>query len=52
MSKDTRSIGHSIAPWRFLLFACVFAAASGTLFHWLGLRRGVMGGFDMGALAF
>jgi uncharacterized membrane protein len=52
MSNDKRGIAQSVAPWRFLLFVLAFAAVSSILFHWCGLRRGVIGGFDVGATAF
>lgn len=52
MSNKQRGIGNSVVPWRFLLFAVVSLAVSGLLVHWCGLRRGIMGGFDIGATAF
>jgi uncharacterized membrane protein len=52
MVRYTHGIGRSVAPWRFLLFAIAFAAASGVLFQWFGVRRGMMGGFDIGAALF
>ncbi|MDV3458000.1 DUF1345 domain-containing protein [Sphingomonas sp. HF-S4] len=45
-------IGNQIAPPRFLLFLAVTAAASLAAISMLGLRTGVMIGFDAGATVF
>lgn len=45
-------IGNLIAPPRFLLFAAVFAAAAWYAWRLLGMRYGVMAGFDLAALVF
>jgi uncharacterized membrane protein len=47
-----RSIGNWIAPPRFLLFVAVTAAAIYLALPPLGLRFGIMAGFDAGALVF
>lgn len=52
MSNERRSIGNVLAPWPFLVFGLVSVLASAGLWVWLGFPRGLMGGFDLGALAF
>lgn len=47
-----RGIGNFIAPPRFLLFVAATAAATWAAIPWLGIRFGVMAGFDVGALLF
>ncbi len=46
------TIGHTLAPPRFLLFVAVFAAGLATLVPALGPDRGIMAAFDLAALAF
>jgi uncharacterized membrane protein len=50
--KHRWSIGNLIAPPRFILFVAVTAVAIWYLIPILGLRSGVMAGFDIGALVF
>lgn len=47
-----RGIGNFIAPPRFILFVLATAAATWAAIPWLGIRFGVMAGFDAGALLF
>jgi uncharacterized membrane protein len=49
---EPRSIGHRIAPPRFLLFALATLIAVPLAAMWLGWRQGVMAGFDVGAVLF
>ena len=46
------ALGRHIAPPRFILFALVLAAATAVLVPAVGIGRGIMGGFDMAAIAF
>jgi uncharacterized membrane protein len=50
--KHRWSIGNLIAPPRFILFALAFAGATYYAVPQLGLRHGVMAGFDAAALLF
>ena len=50
--KHRWSIGNWIAPPRFILFVLVTAAATYYAIPQLGLRFGIMAGFDAGALVF
>ncbi len=50
--RHARGIGNVLAPPRFIVFAVVSAAAIAFLIGPLGLREGVMAGFDVGALLF
>jgi uncharacterized membrane protein len=50
--SEPRGIGNLIAPPRFLLFLLIFAIGCWLAIPPLGLRHGVMAGFDAGALAF
>lgn len=45
-------LGKSIAPWRFVLFFVVAVAGWALAIPRLGLSRGVLVGFDIGAIAF
>lgn len=47
-----RGIGNFIAPPRFILFALATAAAAWATVPQLGIRFGLMAGFDAGALLF
>jgi uncharacterized membrane protein len=49
---EPRSIGHRIAPPRFLLFALATLIAVPLAAMGLGWRQGVMAGFDIGAILF
>jgi uncharacterized membrane protein len=49
---EPRSMGHRIAPPRFLLFALATLIAVPLAAMWLGWRQGVMAGFDIGAILF
>jgi len=50
--KHSWSIGNLIAPPRFILFALTFAGVSYLAVPQLGLRHGIMAGFDVGAVLF
>ncbi|MEN3747231.1 DUF1345 domain-containing protein [Sphingomonas sp. HF-S3] len=50
--SEPRGIGNLIAPPRFLLFLLVVAIGCWLAIPPLGLRHGVMAGFDAGAVAF
>jgi uncharacterized membrane protein len=52
MSIDKRGVGNSVAPWPFLIFGLGSIASGAILCPWSGLARGIMGAFDLGALAF
>jgi uncharacterized membrane protein len=52
MTFDKRGVGNVIAPWRFLLFVISSAAAAAVMCPFIGLTRGVMSAFDIGAIAF
>ena len=47
-----REIGQVIAPLPFLIFGLVAVTASAILCPWIGLGRGIMAAFDLGAVAF
>jgi uncharacterized membrane protein len=47
-----RMLGQRVAPPRFVLFVVVCLAGAGLLWPVTGKGRAVMGGFDLGALAF
>ena len=47
-----RMLGQNVAPPRFVLFVVVCLAGAGLLWPAVGKGRAVMGGFDLGALAF
>lgn len=49
---SAKTIGNRIAPARFLLFVGVLALSCAVGIRWLGLERGLLGGFDLAALAF
>jgi uncharacterized membrane protein len=48
----SRGIGNVLAPPRFIAFAVASAAAIALLVGPLGLRHGIMAGFDIGAVLF
>ncbi|MES2443132.1 MAG: DUF1345 domain-containing protein [Pseudomonadota bacterium] len=50
--KHRWSIGNLVAPPRFILFALAFAGAAWFAIPELGVRHGVMAGFDVAALFF
>ena len=50
--EHRRSIGNLIAPPRFILFALAFAGASYAAIPELGVRHGVMAGFDAAVILF
>lgn len=50
--EHRRGIGNVVAPVRFIVFALASAAAIAVATPWLGLRHGVMAGFDAGAAVF
>jgi uncharacterized membrane protein len=52
MVDQVRSIGNVLAPWPYLLFAAVFLVTGVPGGVWLGVTRGILGGFDLAALAF
>jgi uncharacterized membrane protein len=52
MSIDKRGIGQVIAPWPFLIFGVVSLTGTAIFCPWFGLARGIMVGFDIGALSF
>ena len=52
MQQEAPAIGNLIAPPRFLLFIAATAAATVFAIPALGLRTGVMVGFDAGAILF
>ena len=48
-----RTIGNSVAPWRFVMFLAVLVAGSLPAGHWLGnWPLGVIAAFDVAALLF
>lgn len=48
-----RTIGNSIAPWRFLAFLAILVIATAPLSRWLGsLALGIIGAFDLAAIIF
>ena len=47
-----RTLGKTIAPWRFILFGAVLAAACAGLMPLAGWRHGIMAAFDLATLAF
>ncbi len=51
-NKHRWSIGNLIAPPRFILFVLAFAGGACYAIPLLGIRYGVMAGFDAGALLF
>ena len=50
--RHHRGIGNRVAPPRFLLFLAITLAASWLAIPLLGLRFGLMTGFDIGAVTF
>ena len=52
-SKESRSIGNKIAPWRFILFLIVFAglAIAGSMATWRW-QEATMVAFDLAAIVF
>jgi uncharacterized membrane protein len=52
MADQVRGIGNVLAPWPYLLFAAVFLVTGVPGGIWLGVTRGILGGFDLAALAF
>jgi uncharacterized membrane protein len=50
--KKHRGIGNVVAPARFIAFALATGVAIALASQWLGLRHGVMAGFDIGAALF
>jgi len=46
------ALGRKIAPWRFLAFGGVFAAALAVLIPWLGAGIGTMVAFDIASALF
>lgn len=51
-ARQARGIGNVLAPPRFLAFAVAAVLAIAAAVPLLGLREGVMAGFDFGALVF
>ena len=49
---SAKTIGNRIAPPRFLLFLGLLALGWIVGIRWLGFGRGLLGGFDLAALAF
>lgn len=49
---STKTIGNRIAPARFLLFLGLLAFGWAAGIAWLGFNRGLLGGFNIAALAF
>jgi uncharacterized membrane protein len=52
MAGSDRGIGNVVAPWRYLVFALLFLATGAAGWTVFGATRGVLGGFDIAALAF
>jgi uncharacterized membrane protein len=47
-----KSLGHKVAPPRFVLFVIVLAGGLATLIPTIGLGRGIMAAFDLAAAVF
>ncbi|UYY59485.1 DUF1345 domain-containing protein [Sphingomonas sp. S2-65] len=47
-----RTLGKTIAPWRFILFGAILIAACAGLVPLAGWRHGIMAAFDLAALTF
>ena len=49
---SAKTIGNRLAPARFLLFLGLLALGWTAGIRWLGFERGLLGGFDLAAIAF
>jgi len=49
---SAKTIGNRLAPARFLLFLGLLALGWTAGIGWLGFERGLLGGFDLAAIAF